>query len=473
MTKSALSKLATLIIVLLIVLGCVPRQGAKGLNCPYDPSLVQTSTPPVTAPVLETLANGTRLVLAPMGGLDLVTVQVAYGSGSRHDVISGTAHFLEHMVFKGTARRPNATDLTSELDSLGAAYNAGTGDEYTRYFVKLESSHVAQAVDILHDMLTSSLFRESDVNTERGAILQEERIYSESAGRISHFNLMKLMYPNDGLGRDGPTIVKGLERLTASDLSGFWHRLYVPANTVVVVAGKFDARLVREVVGATFGRMPSVAWAGQRHAVPTFTPGPHFSVATHPGAAKVSLNLGFPGYGVNDVNRNNVSLDVIAAILGGSMGSRLFVEVRERLGLAYSIGAFSSNDSDTGQFVVSGGLDADKVDQALTVIVRELKRLKDEPVGKAELHRAIEGIRMGNLMSYETSDQAANNYSGQVLSRGFISTPNDGLDAATVTPAEIQATAREVLRASRLYLSVVGPSGKGANYDAIVRQLGE
>ena len=287
-----------------------------------------------------TLDNGMRVMLAPVNGTDTVSVLVLVRVGSRYEYakINGASHFIEHMMFKGTKRRPTAQHISRALDAVGADYNAFTGKNVTGYYVKVDKSHLELGVDLIDDMLFKSKFDASEMNRERGAIVEEIHMYEDNPMMHVSDLLEREMFDGSTLGWEiagTPKIIKEIDR---DEMYAFYKKYYQPSNMLLVVSGNIDRRVkgwIEKRFGSHKDGKESVD-GFETLELPALTKRPRARVQTK-STEQIQLAIGFPSFGTQDPR--NPAVTLLANILGGNMSSRLFTEVRERKGLAYFVRA--------------------------------------------------------------------------------------------------------------------------------------
>ncbi len=408
----------------------------------------------------HTLRNGVRVIFVPMADVETVTVMIAVTTGSRHEDAreNGLAHFLEHMFFKGTPRRPTPRHISAELDGIGGAYNAATGKDYTVYHAKVRSTHAITALDVLSDMFLNSRLLSRDIERERGAILQEIRMYRDAPSReIHHIFDAAVFGTRHPLGRTilGPE--KNIKTFTRRDILAYRRQCYTANNTIVCVAGKFPLRAVHAKIRKEFGAMSS---APPRSAVP-FVPrrqsSPRVTIR-HKRTDQTQCMFGVPAYGVHHPDR--YALRVLTAILGGGMSSRLFVRVRENRGLAYSIHASIDSYAETGAFYVSAGIDHAHLDDVLRIILRECALLTRRTPSEKEIKTAKEYLSGRLVLGLETSDDIAYFITGQeIYHRRIMSAQEIIRRINAVTADDIRRVANDLFIPSRYTLAIIGPHG--------------
>src|SRR3989338_1030342 len=353
----------------------------------------------------STLPNGIRLITLPMTGTEAVTVMVYIRAGSRfeNERNNGIAHFLEHMFFKGTQKRPTTLDISREIEEVGGEFNAWTSEEYTGYYFKVTRPHTELAIDLVSDMLLHSKFDPEEIEREKGGILQEINMYRDDP-RSHIYNVWEaVLYPGDQAGRPvigSPETVKSFTRDT---FTNFVQQRYQAQGTVVAIAGNFKTPKVAEIVTSYFKDAPTGAIAPQ----PTI----HVSQSMpnvlihHKKTDQAHFALGVRGYDM--FHKDRYALQLLAVILGGGMSSRLFIEIRERRGLAYYVGTRADNATDTGNLATFAGVQTDKADAAITTTLQEYVKIADTPVDIAELTKAKEMIKGGMLLGLESSEERA------------------------------------------------------------------
>jgi predicted Zn-dependent peptidase len=405
------------------------------------------------------LANGTRVVLVPHQDTAAATLLALYEVGSRYEkkAVSGASHFIEHMMFKGTSRRPNTMSISRDLDAVGADYNAFTHKDHTGYYIRLQSEKLGLAVDMLEDMLYHSAFRAKDVESERKVIHEELRMYDDNPAMVVEERMEEELYRGSSLGwRIGGT-VETMNGIGRDALVAFRDRHYVPAKTVLALAGKFDRHEAVALLERTFGKVP------ERRSPAPFVPfsaakagkGPRVRVEWKE-TEQVQLAMGWPAYRYGDPRLH--ALKVMCIILGGTMSSRLFMAVRERRGLAYSVGASANPYQDVGNVTVQAGLAKDRFGDAMRVIMAELSRIKEKDVTSEELTRAKEFFKGKMVLDLEDSSRLAHWYARQELMQRGVETPEERVAAmSAVTKEDVRRAASDVFRRARAAVAVIGP----------------
>ena len=415
------------------------------------------------------LTNGLTLITAPLKETKAVTVLVLLPVGSRHETKStnGVSHFIEHLLFKGTKKRPTSLDVTKELDAVGAEYNAFTSKDHTGYYVKLAADKIELAFDILSDMLLHAAFPAAEVEKERGVIIEEINMYEDNP--LIHVETLfeQSVFSSHPLGWpiSGPRSV--IRNVSRAQLLAHKNRFYSPSAMVLTVAGSFDRARVAKLAERYFGRVSASQSRGAIHRVTIGQTKPR-AVTMYKKTQQIQLCLGFSSYGLS--SPNIFPLALLSIILGGNMSSRLFMVIREQHSLAYNIRAGAHSYQDAGTFMVQAGVDRQRLTQAITLILRELRRVKDEPVSAKELKDAKAFLRGKLILDLEDSESVADWFGKQELMLGKLYTPQERLKKIfAVTPAQIQRVAREVIRTQRLNLALIGPYRDGTSFIKLLK----
>jgi len=403
-----------------------------------------------------TLKNGLRVLLVPQKGSLAASVVILVAAGSEYEKkrINGISHFLEHMTFKGTSRRPRVGQIAEELAGLGAQSNAFTGQEYTGYWAKSEARKLPQILDIVTDLYLNPVFNPAEIEKERGVIIEEINMYDDMPKAKVQEDLAALMYGDQPAGWSIAG-EKGIVRtLMKDDFLAYRAARYVPNGTLVIVAGKFSEKAVVKKIEREFGKLarataPAKIRTQEQQTAPKIFTRFKESEQSH-------VALGFRAFSLFD--RRRYAIEVLADILGGGMSSRLFKRVREELGAAYYVGADADLFLDHGVFGISAGIDHGKTEIVVRAIIEECRKLCDAVVPKEEFERSKEHM-IGNLiLGLETSDELASFYGGQeIMTKKIISPEAVIKKVKSVTPEAVRAVAQEVLRNDRLNISVVGP----------------
>ncbi|MCK5466592.1 insulinase family protein [Candidatus Parcubacteria bacterium] len=414
------------------------------------------------------LKNGVRIILAPMKSTKTVTVLVMVGTGSKNENEKnrGISHFLEHMFFKGTKKRPTTLDISKELDSIGGIYNAFTGKECTGFWAKVDSKHCDLALDVVSDMLLNSNFDADEIKREKGTILEELNMYLDNP--IMHVSDLfeNLLYKKQPLGYDELGNKKTISSVVKKDFLNYYKKYYTGNNTVIVIAGNFNEKEIKNKIKKYFNITRKNATKKYNRTYDKQTKPNIF--LEHKKTDQTHLCLGVRGYNVN--HKDKYILSVLSIILGGNMSSRLFISVREKRGLAYYIYTSSETYKDVGYLVARSGVNNKKCLEAIKIILDEFKKVKEEKISAEEIKRAKDYLKGQAIISLESSNSVANFFAGQELSTGKILTPEEKfakIDA--VTADDLQRVARDIFVNDKLNLALIGPFKNKKAFEKILK----
>ncbi|MGW0930885.1 M16 family metallopeptidase [Streptomyces sp. NPDC002644] len=407
-----------------------------------------------------TLPGGLRIVTETLPSVRSATFGIWANVGSRDETpaLGGATHYLEHLLFKGTSRR-SALDISAAIDAVGGEMNAFTAKEYTCYYARVLDTDLPLAIDVVCDMLTGSLIRQEDVDVERGAILEEIAMTEDDPGDCVHDLFAHTMLGDTPLGRPVLGTVDTVNALNADRIRRFYKKHYDPTRLVVAAAGNLDHGKVVRQVRAAFEKAGLLT---DPEAVPV---GPRSGSRTLRTAGKVDLIsrkteqahviLGMPGIARTDDRR--WSLAVLNAALGGGMSSRLFQEVREKRGLAYSVYSYTSSFADCGLFGVYAGCRPSQVHDVLKICRDELDRAAAEGLPDEEIARAVGQLKGSTVLGLEDTGALMNRIGKSELCWGDQMSVDDVLASIdAVTPDDVREVARDIL-GRRPSLSVIGP----------------
>lgn len=419
--------------------------------------------------IRHTLENGLRVVTVPMPQAYSVTASLYFGVGSRYepDDIAGISHLIEHVLFKGTTRRPTPRDIVLAIEGVGGVFNAGTGREATHYWAQAAHFHVETVVDTLLDMVRNSLFRPDDIVREQHVIIEEINEIYDLPGEVVAVRGYDALYPNHPLGRDIAGTRESVSALSAEQLHHFLATYYFPGNAALVVAGAVSPDEVAMLAERYAGDwQPSIqATHSTVSPVSELPTGPHICASVRP-IEQTHLFLAVRGRDRHHPDR--YALTLLNAILGDGMASRLFLRIREDLGLAYTIGSGVSFYNDTGNIFIEASVDPNKAEDALIAIQEELTRICDEPIAPAEVDTMREYVKGRMLLSLESTYATASWYATQELLYDEIIGPDEVIRRLDrVTHADVQRVARELLNPERMVLSVLGPGVETETFEKI------
>ncbi|MDT0166303.1 pitrilysin family protein [Actinotalea sp. AC32] len=415
------------------------------------------------------LPGGVRVLTESMPGLRSATVGAWVGVGSRdeRDGHHGSTHFLEHLLFKGTARR-SAMDIAEAFDAVGGEANAATGKEHTCYYARVLDADVPMAVDVITDMVTSASLDPDELEIERGVILEELAMNDDDPSDVAHEQFAAAVLGSHPLGRPIGGTPGSIQAVPRDAVAAHYAEHYRPRTLVVTAAGGVDHdALCAQVEGALaaggwdlasdatpVGRRPSVAPTDGGHET---LPTAGTELTIHRTTEQANVVLG--GVGLTATDDRRFVLSVLSAALGGGMSSRLFQEIRERRGLAYSVYCFASSHADTGVFGLYAGCTPAKVDEVLALLHTEWDRLADSGITAAELERSIGQLSGGLVLGLEDSGSRMTRLGKAELVHGELLSQDETLDRIrSVTAAQVQELAAELAARPRSVVRV-GPFG--------------
>jgi predicted Zn-dependent peptidase len=413
----------------------------------------------------HTLDNGLRILTANLPEAQSVTCMVMLAAGSRYETAesNGIAHFSEHMFFKGTQRRPSAREIAGEIDAIGGEFNAFTGKEYTAYYVKCAAEHRDVALDVIADMLRNSRFDAEEIEREKGVIVEEMNMYFDTPRDFIGGVYEELLYGDQPLGWDIIGRKETVRGATRETFMSYLDRWYKPSRMVLGLGGRVGDDVL-EKAQQLFGDLP----AGE-----TGEPGPVAPYAN--GRVRVFTKqsdqahviLGVPSYPIEHPDR--YALQVLSTVLGGGMSSRLFTEVRERRGLAYYVFGLNHSYTDAGSLYAQAGVDINRIDEAVTTILAELRTIAADVVPSDELEKA-RNFAKGRFVLQLESPQGLILFGlrREVLERHApdLAEVLDGLNA--VTAADVQRVAQDLIADEQLRLAVIGPFDDSERFEKLL-----
>jgi len=405
---------------------------------------------------LSTLPNGLRLLTVPIPHVQSASLGFFVGVGSRYEskALSGISHFIEHMVFKGTTHRPSPLAIAEAIEGKGGVLNASTGLETTLYWAKVAANRMTEALDLLSDLLLNAILDPADIDRERDVINEEINYGLDAPDCLVQLLVSQLQWPDHPLGRDVAGSRESLAELGRPALAAYLADHYRPERIVLGAAGRIEHQDILSWAQSNLGD-----WEPGRSF--SFEPAPpdHHGPSLRTEFRDIEqshLSFSFTGLARRDPDRH--VLRILNVILGEGMQSRLFQEVRERLGLAYAVDSYVSLLQDTGAVGVDAGVAADHVEEAIRAILSQLDRLRQEPVAEEELEKAREFLKGRLLLSLEDSFTVGTWYARQELLGPEVLTPEEALARFdSVQPSDLQRLAQTLFRTDRLNLAIVGP----------------
>ncbi len=402
-----------------------------------------------------TLDNGLRLVTANMPHTRAVSVGFFIGAGSRYedDARAGISHFIEHLCFKGTPTHPTAAELSTVIEGVGGMLNAGTDRELTVYWCKVAEPHFTASLEVIVDMLLNSLFDPVEIEKERQVIIEEINMSLDSPIQRSVMLIDELLWPGHPLGRDIAGSKESVAAIRREMILDYLAGYYQPGNAVLSVAGDIRHEEIMETVARV-----TAAWKDKQSPVGFLPYKPKNGkkvIIENRETEQTQMVLAFPGLSITHPDR--FKLDLLNVILGEGMSSRLFTEIRDNLGLAYSIQSYTEHLLDTGATAISAGVDTKNLQVAVKAVLGELHRLK-EPVPEPELNKAKEFSKGRIMLRLEDSRSVSGWVGGQEILTGNILTVDEVLSIIdAITAEDLQKLAEEILVSEGLRLAVVGP----------------
>ena len=414
-----------------------------------------------------TLSNGLRVLTAPLPHAQSVACYIMLAAGSRYENASnrGIAHFAEHMFFKGTEKRPSSRDLTTVVDGMGGEFNAFTSKEYTGYYIRCAGEKRDTALDVLVDMIRNSKFDSEELEREKGVILEEMNMYFDTPRDYVSSIYEELLFGDNPLGwetlgkRD---TVKAATRETFTDYLGHW---YTPARMVVGVAGMVGDDLIPRLEDL-LGDMSGNGTGAPTPAAVDHSSEPRVRVHSK-DSDQAQICVGVPSYPLAHPDR--YALQLLGTVLGTGMSSRLFLEVRERRGLAYYVYGLNSAYTDAGTLYAQGGVDINRVDEAISVIVEEFRKMAEEIVPADELEKARALAKGRFVLQTESPNGLILFGLRREVLEGTAPEPEEllaGLDA--VTAEDVQRVAQDVIGTQGMRLAVIGPFDDPARFEKLL-----
>ncbi|MDQ7814657.1 MAG: pitrilysin family protein [Patescibacteria group bacterium] len=409
-------------------------------------------------PKVHTLKNGMSAILVPQKGAESMTLFVLVKVGSRYETraINGASHFIEHLMFKGTEKRPNTEIISRELDRYGAEYNAYTDKDITAYYIKMDAAKTTLAVDMLYDMLFHSKYDPEEIERERGVIIEEINMYEDNPRMHVDDLVEEALFPDSTLGWNIAGPRETIRKVSREELIAYRDAYYIPKRMTVVMAGKVSPDALN-LLEKTFGTVKRPVGRDKRFDV--FKAPKRLRDATglqNKQTEQVQFAMSFHGLKMQDSKLPAASL--LSTIMGGTMSSRLFIQIRERRGLCYSISSGHQAREDVGLFTILAGLDKTRMPEAIKAIIHELKDVVKNGVTDEELKRAKDHIRGRVTLAFEDSATQAEWYGKDWLFRGRIETSDERMRRfAKVTKQDVHRLAGQIFDPAHMATAVIGP----------------
>lgn len=413
------------------------------------------------------LDNGLKIILVPRPLTLATTVLVLTETGSLYETkeINGISHFLEHLCFKGTKHRPHSINISSELDGLGAEYNAFTGYEGTGYFAKAQNKHFYKILELIGDLYLNPLFDPGEIEKERGVIIEEINMYRDLPNRRVQELFLRLLYGDQSAGWPIAGTRTNIKKLQRDEILRYRERHYLSNTTLIVVAGVFEEEKLVDEIKKVFLKIKT----GQELPKPVTKESqekPEILLKSK-NTDQTHLVLGARAYNFFDPRR--YSLELLAHLLGGGMSSRLFQKIREVLGAAYYVYASADLFSSHGYLAVAAGVDNLKIETVISAILEEFSKLKNETVPVAELRKTKDHLIGKLFLSLESSNEWAGFYGGQEIIEHAIKTPKEIVkEIQNVNTGQIKAVAQDIFQNSKLNLALIGPFEEQSRFEKIL-----
>lgn len=417
-----------------------------------------------------TLANGLRLITSPMPGMRSASLALIFSVGSRYEskAQAGISHFIEHMLFKGTQHFPTAKHISEAIEGVGGVFNGSTDKELTMYTARVPGEDLSTVMQVFADMVRRPLFDPVEIEKERGVIIEELSATRDEPQEWVNLLIDETMWPDLPLGRDDAGNIASVKRITRQDLLAYLGDFYRPNALIISVAGNIDTPRVIDLTEQFFGDWETGTTRSWQTSLPPRDAAPVALIRKETEQANFCLGT----LGIAYTSPDYFALLVLNALLGEGMSSRLFQSIREEQGLAYDIGSYFNSYADTGNFVVSAGVDPDQIEPAIQAIVKELARLIEEPVPADELQRMKAYIRGSILLGLEGTAQVASWLGSQEYLRGTI-LPVEEIVARieAVSAGDISRVARLCFAPEWRRLAVIGPydPGRAASFEQLLR----
>ena len=414
------------------------------------------------------LKNNLRVVSTYMPSVESVTVMILVKSGSRYEEkrTNGIAHFAEHMFFKGTKKRPSALDISSLIDGIGGEFNAFTSKEFTGYYVKASKDHIELCLDVVSDMLLNSLFTKEEIDRERNVIAEEIRMYLDTPMRYVPDVYEALLYGDQPLGWDTAGNLESLKNIKRADFFKYIKDFYTPSNMLVVISGGVKPDTAKLLTDEFMG---SIKDNKARGFLPVKIKQEKPAIKTHyKDSQQAHFCLGVRSYPRGHKDRYKLAL--LNTILGSSMSSRLFIQLRERRGLAYYVRSGAEEYYDAGTLVAQAGVMPKNTNEAIKVVLDEFAKICFEPVKEVELRKAKEYLKGKLILELEDSREVSHLFGLQELLEGSLRTPKEIIaNIEKVAAEDIQKVAKNIFKNESLNLAIVGPYKESAGFEKILK----
>lgn len=416
------------------------------------------------------VAKGVRVITVPLANLESATVTVWVGTGSRNEEkrVSGISHFLEHMAFKGSKKRPSAREIAEAVDAIGGEFNAATSKEWTRYYIRVRAKLLPIAFDVLSDILLNPLLKNEDIEREKGVIVEEIGMYEDTPVQHIWDVFEGTIFGNSALGRDVIGTRKTVKSLTKADFERYRKTHYYAKNLLVTVAGGVKEEEVLKLTEKFFGKVKNK----KKREIKKFKASQTKPLVRLDSEKREQAHfiLGFLGKPLG--HKDRYSEAVLNAILGRGMSSRLFSEVREKRGLAYSVKSEVDSLSDTGYFAAYAGVDPKKVDEAIKVVLEQFYSIANgtAPILEQELAKAKEYIKGHFALSLEDTRHITNFFGYEEIIRGKVRGVEEVFEGINkVEVKDVLKVAKDLFVPKKLNLAIIGPYKSKSKFEKLLR----
>ncbi len=407
-------------------------------------------------PKKKILKNGLRIITVPMKDNPTVTVLVLVGTGSDYEKkeVNGISHFLEHMCFKGTIKRTSAQAISQELDALGCQYNAFTDHEMTGYYAKSDSKNFKKIFDVVSDIYLNSTFPESEMEKEKGVIVEEINMYEDMPARHVQDLYQEVLYGDQPAGRNIAGTKKNVKGMVRDDFVKYKKDHYVAEGTVIIVAGNIKNEDVYKEVTKHFGHVHTGKKGKKVKTIDAQAKAA--ALIKYKETDQTHFVLGVRSYPIG--NKKNIALSVLGSLLGGGMSSRLFIKLREEMGVAYYVRAYNDTSLDHGSFQISAGVNNQRTKEVIQEILKECHMLTTIIVTEEELKK-VKSFMIGNMkLALEATDDIASYYGTQEILRNQTKTLDEKIkEIQSITTKDLLKVAKEIFSSTHLNLALIGP----------------
>ncbi len=420
---------------------------------------------------LKKLKSGLRVLIVPMPSLSSVTSTIWVATGSRNEdkKVNGISHFLEHMVFKGSAKRPTAREISTAVDSIGGEFNAGTSKDWTNFYIKSGSNNIETAFDVLSDMVLNPILSAEEIEREKGTIVEEIKMYEDTPMYRIGDVFEQLMFKGGPLGWDIAGTEETVRGVKRNDFVKYRDTHYHPDNMLITVTGNVTEAKVDKLVEKYFGTLKKSKSEFVSKKFEVTQTKPRFLLHSK---KKEQAHLIFGFYSEGRGYKDRFAQSILSAILGGGMSSRLFIEVRERRGLAYSVRTSIDRYNEVGYISTYAGVDPKKADEAVKIIAEQCYGLASGkyPISKEELNKAKEFLKGHLALVLEDTKDVSTYFGEQALFLEKVVTPEEVYKSIdNVSLDEVLEQAKKLFVSKHANLAMIGPYKSGAKFEKAIR----